>query len=67
MNGIRSDEDDGVCGMQSDEDEGRDYMRCSQMRPMREYMGRGEMRMRMYYTLRRMIVSECDICTVSEH
>ena len=47
MNGIRSDEDDGVCGMQSDEDEGRDYMRCSQMRPMREYMGRGEMRMRM--------------------
>ena len=65
---MRSDEaDEGVHGTRSDEDEGRDYMRCCQMRPMREYMGRGEMRMRMYYTLRRMIVSECDVCTVSEH
>ena len=44
---MRSDEaDEGVHGTRSDEDEGREYMRCGQMRPMRECMGRDQMRMR---------------------
>ena len=53
---MRSDEaDEGGHGTRSDEDEGREYMQC------------GQMRMRVYYTLRRTIASECDICIVSEH